>query len=309
METTSFNKRVFLLITVFSFYIIDVLAQDKNFRPTYVYKGYIETAKGNKIDINLNFLILLDSTIVGSYYYDQQNGSLSLVGKLYDHNRFRLVERDKNNVITGNFSGTLSKGNKSAVGSWIAANQARSFKFELNESKDQSYWYYIKKNRQLFEYTDFKSAIKHKQKVLSIDVARKELNTIPSGLAELDKIVSINLLGNRYREFPKVLSELTSLEEISLSSNELKYVGPEIGKLKNLRILIMNFNKLKVLPKEIGELQNLLYLELGRNQLTHLPDEIKYLTNLQELHIENNELSEVEKEKIRKALPKCVIHF
>lgn len=71
----------------------------------------------------------------------------------------------------------------------------------------------------------------------------------------------------------------------------------------------MNNNQLTELPKQIGELTNLLYLEIGNNQLTTLPDEIKYLTNLQELHIERNKLSDKEKERIKKLLPKCVIHF
>ena len=71
----------------------------------------------------------------------------------------------------------------------------------------------------------------------------------------------------------------------------------------------MNNNKLTDLPKEIGELTNLLYWEIGNNKLKALPDEVKYLTNLQELHIERNALSESEKQKIKRLLPNCVIHF
>ena len=71
----------------------------------------------------------------------------------------------------------------------------------------------------------------------------------------------------------------------------------------------MNNNQLVKLPNEIGELTNLLYLEIGNNKLKSLPEEIKYLTNLQELHIEWNALSEVEKLKIKRLLPNCVIHF
>jgi Leucine-rich repeat (LRR) protein len=71
----------------------------------------------------------------------------------------------------------------------------------------------------------------------------------------------------------------------------------------------MNNNQLTELPKEIGELTNLLYLEVGNNQLTTFPNEIMYLTSLQELHIERNKLSDKEKERIKKLLPKCVVHF
>ena len=71
----------------------------------------------------------------------------------------------------------------------------------------------------------------------------------------------------------------------------------------------MNNNQLIELPKEIGELTNLLYLEIGNNKLKRLPEEIKYLTNLQELHIERNLLSKMEKEKIKRMIPNCVVHF
>jgi hypothetical protein len=52
-----------------------------------------------------NFLVLLDSTLVGSYYYKPQNGSLKLVGKLSNNNSFNFVERDINENITGFFDG------------------------------------------------------------------------------------------------------------------------------------------------------------------------------------------------------------
>jgi len=154
-----------------------------------------------------------------------------------------------------------------------------------------------------------KQAIKEYDKVLSIDVARQNLKKLPRKLKRLNKIVSCNLLGNEFKSFPTVLTKLSTLDEISLSSNKLATVTSKIGQLKNLRILILNNNRLTELPKEIGELTNLLYLEIGNNQLTTLPDEIKYLTSLQELHIERNKLSETEKERIKRLLPGCVIHF
>ncbi len=71
----------------------------------------------------------------------------------------------------------------------------------------------------------------------------------------------------------------------------------------------MNNNVLTELPKEIGKLTNLLYLEIGNNKIKSLPDEIKNLTKLQELHIERNLLDEKEKERLKKLLPNCIIHF
>lgn len=291
------------------FAVSQAMGQGRDFRPTYTFEGSITTATGQRLPITLNFLVLLDSTMVGSYYYTPRNGSLKLVGKLQANNTFRLVERDEAGSITGYFNGQLASDKKQALGTWSSPTASKPFSFELNQVVGKSYWDYIHKNRSLHEYTSLKAAIRKGEKVLSIDVASQELSSLPAALVKLKRIVSINLLGNNFTAFPTVLSELSSLDEVSLSSNKLTVVGPEIGRLKELRILIMNNNQLRELPKEVGELTNLLYLEIGNNRLTRLPEQVKYLANLQELHIERNELNEAEKQRIRQWLPNCVIHF
>lgn len=296
-------------ISIGLFAALTSFGQEEKCCDTYIYEGYILTDQNKQLEINLNFLVLLDSTMVGSYYYNPNWGSLKLIGTLNADNSFYLTERDKSDSITGYFNGQLETEFKKATGKWTDRQKSKVYTFEINQVIGKSYWDFIKKNRALFEYTDIKTVIKEKENVLSIDVASQGLKKLPTKLSRVEKIVSINLLGNEFKSFPTVLSKLTTLDEISLSSNNLKHVGPEIGNLKNLRILIMNNNQLTELPKQIGELTNLLYLEIGNNQLTTLPDEIKYLTNLQELHIERNKLSDKEKERINKLLPKCVVHF
>ena len=298
MTTEAMKNILTILIGLFT--VLTTFGQDKKCCDTYVYEGYILTDQNKRLEINLNFLVLLDSTMVGSYYYNPNWGSLKLVGKLNVDNSFYLIERDKSDSITGYFNGQLETEFKKATGKWTDGQNSKTYSFVINQVIGKSYWDFIKKNRALFEYKDIRTAVKEKEKVLSIDVASQGLKKLPKKLSRLDKIVSINLLGNEFESFPTVLSKLTTLDEISLSSNSIKYVGPEIGNLKNLRILIMNNNQLTALPKEIGELTNLLYLEIGNNQLTSLPEDIKYLTGLQELHIESNKLSDKEKERIKK---------
>jgi Leucine-rich repeat (LRR) protein len=286
-----------------------LFGQELYFRPTYVFEGLIKTDKGKELKINMNFLVLLDSTIVGSYYYKPSNGSLKLIGQLNADNTFFFVERNDKDSVTGYFKGVLATDRKAASGQWTAPKKDRQLNFRLNKIEGKSYWDYIKKNRGLKEYSDLQLAINEADKVLSIDVGDKGIDKLPEQLSDLKNILSINLMGNNFTSFPTVLSRLTTLDEISLSTNQLKSVGKEIGQLKNLRILIMNNNSLSELPKEIGDLTNLLYLEIGNNRLKSLPDEIKYLTNLQELHVERNELSDGERQRIKRLLPNCVIHF
>lgn len=285
-----------------------IFSQEISFRPTYTFEGFIETSD-QRLDIELNFLILLDSTIVGSYFYKPRNGSLKLAGHLNSDNTFWLTERDSKDSVTGFFSGLLSEDKEFASGEWRRNKTTTPYKFSLLKSVKISYWNYIKKHRALFEYKSIENAILEKEKVLSVDVANQRLSKLPKQLSVLEKIVSINLLGNEFTSFPEVLTQLNSLEEISLSSNRLTKVSSKIGALKNLRILILNFNSIQELPKEISELKNLLYLELGRNKLTRLPDEIKFLVNLQELHLEGNPFSDEEKLRTKKLLPNCIVHF
>ena len=298
-----------LNIIILLFFCNYAYSQDKYFCPTYVFEGFIKTDKEQKLEINLNFLVLLDSTLVGSYYYKPQNGSLKLVGHLNKDNTFNLVERDINENITGLFNGRITIDKAKIFGQWTNPTKDKNFEFELNQVKGKSYWDFIKKNRALYEYNDLNLAIEGKEKVLSIDIAGQGIKKMPKKIEVLPNIVSFNLLGNNFKSFPKELTKLKTLDEISLSTNRLENVTSEIGNLKNLRILIMNNNQLKSLPKEIGELTNLLYLEIGNNQLTSLPEEIKFLSSLQELHIERNRLNETEKKRIKQLLPNCVIHF
>lgn len=285
-----------------------IFSQEVSFRPTYTFEGFIETSD-QRLNIELNFLILLDSTIVGSYFYKPKNGSLKLVGHLNSDNTFWLTERDSKDSVTGFFLGLLSEDKESASGEWKRNNTATPNKFSLSKAVKISYWDYIKKNRKLYEYKSIDTAIKESDKVLSIDVANQGLSKLPKQLSALEKIVSINLLGNELTSFPEVLTQLNSLQEVSLSSNRLTKVSPKIGALKNLRILILNFNSIQELPKEISELKNLLYLELGRNKITKLPEEIKFLVNLQELHLEGNPFSDAEKLRTKKLLPNCIVYF
>lgn len=301
-------KQLWTVLYILTF-SVKFFSQEKSFCPTYIYEGFIETDKGQKLEINFNFLVLLDSTLVGSYNYKPKNSELKLVGHLYKDNSFELTERDNKERITGNFKGTISIDKSYISGIWTSPNNDKNYKFKLDKLSGKSYWDYISKNRKLFEYTNLELAIKESDDVMSIDLASQNLKKLPKEISKLKNIVSINLLGNKFVKFPTEISSLTNLDELSMSSNELVYVGSEIGELKNLRILIMNFNQLKSIPKEIGQLTNLLYLELGRNQLQTLPEEIKYLTNLQELHIENNRISKKEQQRIQKLLPNCVIHF
>lgn len=297
---------VFLFLIVFA---VTSKAQNNSFRPTYVCEGYIIISKTKQLPIKLNYMVLLDSTVVGSYVYKPSLGTLKLIGKSNTDGTIVLYERDEKENITGVFTGRRSSDN-TIRGDWSGTRKNVSYSFFLKVMEDsKSYWTYIRKFRALPEYHDIQAAISDPSKVLAFDIEDQNQKTLPKSVRRLKNVLSINLLGNQFKTFPAVISELNQLQELSMSSNGMESVSPRIGHLENLRILIMNFNKLEELPNEIGKLKKLLYLELGNNQLTALPSTIANLQQLQELHIERNKLSEREKAKIKKLLPNCIVHF
>ncbi|RYZ78907.1 MAG: hypothetical protein EOP04_28800, partial [Proteobacteria bacterium] len=98
--------------------IMSSFGQVKRCCDTYVYEGYIQVDPNKKLEINLNFLVLLDSTMVGSYYYERNRGSLKLIGRFNRDFTFTLIERDTEDSLTGIFEGTLNKDYKFASGKW-----------------------------------------------------------------------------------------------------------------------------------------------------------------------------------------------
>jgi len=297
------------LLLLLSLLSIKNLAQDKSFRPTYNYNGYIQISKDKKMPIGLSFLVLSDSSIVGSYHYNPKYGRLKLSGTFKTDYSVSFFEWDDKENNTGQFDGHVSKDRTSIMGTWTSGDKKREFPFSLALEKEmKSYWDYIRKFRALKEFHNIDSAIKHADAVVSIDVANQKLDKLPKQLGKLPNVISTNMLGNRFAKFPTVITSLTQLQEISFASNNMRYVGPMIGRLKNLRILILDFNSFSELPVQLGGLTNLLYLDVSMNKnLKSLPSSIVRLTKLQELHIERTSISEQETQHIKKLLPHCIV--
>lgn len=302
--------RITVLILLCTFILlIKLKAQDKGFRPTYNYDGYLELSAEKKLPIKLNFLVLLDSSIVGSYYYEPQNGSLKLSGVFNKDYTVTFFEWDNKKHATGRFDGKVSKDRRSITGIWTSVNQKHKYPFSLNlVVAMKSYWDYIRRDRALKEYHNIDSALSEPDKVLSVDLGDQHHNKLPNKIITLKKMLSINLLGNDFKTFPIALTKLPQLEEASFASTGMTHVIPEIGRLKNLRILILDFNEFSTVPVEIGELTNLLYLDVSMNKnLKSLPSTIANLKQLQELRIENTGISSQEVQRIKNWLPQCVI--
>ena len=284
------------------------------FCPTFLYEGQLVDSNGMVSNVSISLMNLLDSTIVGSYYYDTlPSVTYSLGGKANNNNSFEMGEF-RNDNLAFVWKGTKSDGGKTIEGTRTDINNGNEYRFTATVVWGKSYWDYIRKKQSYVSYTDLKDAIRHKDKVLRVDFESRGWTSLPAELTELTKLESINLLGNNLDTFPPILVQMNGVFYLSLCSNKMSYIGPEIGEMTNMRVLIINKNRLHYLPKEIGKLTNLMYLDVGDNPIDSLPEEIKNLTKLQELHIDNWESSSVRfsdeyKQHLQGLLPNCRIHF
>jgi Leucine-rich repeat (LRR) protein len=290
------------------------LANNDGFCPTFLYEGQLVDSDGTSSNVSISLMTLLDSTLVGSCYYDTLSSvTYSLGGKAKQNKTFEMGEF-RNGNLAFIWKGIINDGGKTIEGIRTDINNIQEYRFKASVVFGKSYWDYIRKKESYDSYTDLNDAILHKDKVLRVDFENRGWTSLPAEIAELSKLESVNLLGNNIDSFPPVLAQMKNVFVLSLCSNKMKYIGPEIGEMTNLRVLIINMNHLHSLPKEIGNLKNLMYLDIGENPIDSLPEEIKNLTKLQELHIDNwqsssERFSDEYKQHLQDLLPNCRIHF
>jgi Leucine-rich repeat (LRR) protein len=270
------------------------------------YSGLL-TIKNQSQEIEIKILFLDKGYIIGSYRNKTTFENYKLVGNLIRDSLKLTIRPNKTDNIYGVLLGFISK-KRTQLSGVVHSTENDIGTFKMQQVFWSSYTDYLNKYRALKEYKNLSHAIKKHKKVLSIDLAKQNLQELPFVFDNFSKLLSLNLLGNNFENFPDAITEVTSLEELSLSSNGLKTVSPNLGKLKRLRILILNFNQIDEIPKEIGNLTELLYLDFGDNNLTSFPDEFKNLSKLQEIHIDDNNFSQQEIDKLKTMLPNCIIH-
>ena len=278
------------------------------FCPTYTFEGSLTDGKGVVLPIHMEVLCLLDSTLVGSYYYVPQNGKLSLAGRLMSDSSLTLVERDEQERITGIFQGEVSGMFDSLHGNWTSAYEKRSMRFELTRALG-SYTDYLAKWRSFPEYTDLDQALHTTRTVYQLDLGNDHLKELPSALDTLDELLSLSLLDNDFDTLPPVVCQLVRLEDLSLAGNAKIQIPPCIARLQNLRMLILTWNGHTELPSYLGELSSLMYLDASHNDLTTIPDEFIKLKSLEVLDLGYNRISPAKRERIRAMLPWCLVKF
>ncbi|XP_064204205.1 leucine-rich repeat-containing protein 69 isoform X1 [Anguilla rostrata] len=135
------------------------------------------------------------------------------------------------------------------------------------------------------------STVANLTSLLKLQLNNNCLSTLPIELQSLCHLTELNLGNNLLEEIPPVLKYLPSLRKLYVFGNQIENLPEDIfGALSKLVLLNLNHNKIRVLPPEIKGLTHLEILSLTHNQLEVIPAEIALLNKLTELNLTNNNL-------------------
>ena len=119
--------------------------------------------------------------------------------------------------------------------------------------------------------------IASRKKLDSLDLIRKQIQQIPSGLDKFDlsNLKFLYLEGNIISFLPEDFFPcLASLEWLDLRNNILCEIPRNIGEHKKLKTLLLGRNKLKFVPAELGLVKTLNGLNLSDNPLEEPPQTV-----------------------------------
>ncbi len=158
-------------------------------------------------------------------------------------------------------------------------------------------------------YHTLNEALLHPDSVFKLDLSKKHLKELPTGLQQLPHLQVLRLSRNSLHEIPAWIDTLKNLQSLDISNNDLKELPPSIGNLSQLVFLGLNRNVIETLPHEIGQLSLLEVLEMWDNELQYVPDEMKNLHNLKVFELRGILFSDEAQQQINDLLPDTDIYF
>ena len=143
---------------------------------------------------------------------------------------------------------------------------------------------------------------------LYLNLDRNRLASLPDALPTGLRWLRLN--GNALSALPESIGALVDLRRIYLNDNALEALPASFGALKALDDVALAGNRLTAFPAVLVSLPHLRNLDLrGNGSITELPPDIGDMKALRTLTLTGCRLPKEERDRIRKALPECVINF
>lgn len=143
-----------------------------------------------------------------------------------------------------------------------------------------------------------------------LNLDRNAISAISNSLPASIRWLRLN--GNRIASLPDSIGSLTELKRIYLADNRISELPASLSSLVKLEDLNLSGNSLKEFPEVLAKLPSLRNLNLrGNSAIKALPADLTPFKNLRTLILTGcgTVADKLECERIRKALPDCVIIF
>jgi hypothetical protein len=150
---------------------------------------------------------------------------------------------------------------------------------------------------------DLNKALRHPRRYSHLNIANRQLGSLPPDIGSLENLESLNACRNRLSALPPTMAHLSNLRALYLASNQFTEFPPVLLQLRNLTVLDLGSNRLEGLPREIGTLSQLQILDVRDNPLRSLPEEIRTLRNLKSLFADAKALPPQQRRRLMESLP------
>ncbi len=147
-------------------------------------------------------------------------------------------------------------------------------------------------------FSDLNEAFKQPEKVKSINLARKQISSLPDSFSRFVNLEQLVISDNNFTTFPAVVLQCKKLKKIDAAANKFAEIPATLSALENLEELSFAYNDLKSFPKEICLFKNLINFNASNNSIAALPECFSSLAKLSILDLSYNNLT---------ALPEAII--
>ena len=156
--------------------------------------------------------------------------------------------------------------------------------------------------------TEFPASVSEAKELVYINLDRNRIQTLPEQLPSGLRWLRLN--GNGLTSVPETIGKLRDLRRIYLNDNALASLPASFASLEVLEDIALANNRLEAFPEMLVGLPSLRNLDLrGNANITALPANIGDMKTLKTLTLAGCRIPKEERDRIRKALPECVINF
>ncbi len=155
---------------------------------------------------------------------------------------------------------------------------------------------------------EFPASLAKAKEITYLNLDRNHIALLPEALPT--EIRWLRLNGNALSALPDAIGNLINLRRVYLNDNALEALPASFAKLASLEDVALAGNKFVDLPPALLELPNLRNLDLrGNGAITALPPNVGDMKALRTLTLSGCRIPKAERDRIRQALPECVVNF